>query len=65
MPKAYLVDTLPKKCKQITQKESFEELISVKEIENALKILNLEYKSLSAIEIYNLFSYITRKKKES
>ncbi len=62
MPKAYLVDSLPKKCKKTTQKDDFKEIISIKEIEDALKILNLEYKSLNAIEIYNLFSFIINKK---
>ena len=62
MPKAYLVEHIPKKCKKTTQESKFEEIISIKEIENALKILNLEYKTLNALEIYNLFSFIISKK---
>ena len=62
MPKAYLVDSISKKCIKTTQNGNFKEIISINEIENALKKLNLEYKSLSAIEIYNLISYILNKK---
>jgi hypothetical protein len=65
LPKAYLVEQIPKECKKTTQKTTLKEPFSVEEIENALKILNLEYKSLNAIEIYNLFHFIMSKKKES
>jgi len=60
VPKAIFLDKKPKL--KIKNKEKYAKL-SVESIKIAIKELNLEYKRVDEVDIYNIFIYLEQKKR--
>ncbi len=61
MLKGIILDTAPKIKIKNKLKES---KVSIIEINRAIKDLDLKYKRLDEIDLYNIFNYILSKKRE-